>query len=72
LTNPTGEIGFEDIPYRPDQIMRLEADIERFRNATNWNPKFDLDLGLSETVSWYKENQTGRTMSANSDRTKIR
>lgn len=48
---------FGDIPYRPDQVMHLEADITRLQQATGWNPRVSLDEGLKATVAWYKENQ---------------
>lgn len=49
--------GFGDIPYRPDQVMHLEADITRLHEATGWKPRVGIDEGLKATVAWYKENQ---------------
>ncbi|MEG9437691.1 NAD(P)-dependent oxidoreductase [Edaphobacter sp. HDX4] len=57
LVDPTLQIGFGDIPYRPDQVMHLEADITRLREATGWQPRVGLEEGLRATVAWYKENQ---------------
>ena len=48
------EIGFGEIPYAPDQVMHLEADITRLRAATGWTPKISLEEGLQRTVNWYR------------------
>jgi UDP-glucose 4-epimerase len=47
-------IGFGEVPYRPDQVMHLEADVDRLRAATGWSPKTPLDQGLRATVEWYR------------------
>lgn len=47
-------IGFGDVPYRPDQVMHLEANVDRLRGATGWSPKTPLDQGLRATVDWYR------------------
>lgn len=52
LVNPEAELGFGDIPYRPDQVMILQADISRLE-ALGWRPQIGLQEGLSETVKWY-------------------
>ncbi|MEP6835992.1 MAG: NAD(P)-dependent oxidoreductase [Gemmatimonas sp.] len=39
---------FGAVAYRPDQIMYLEADITRLRNATGWFPMTSLESGLDE------------------------
>jgi len=57
LVDPALQIGFGDIPYRPDQVMHLEADISRLHEATGWKPRVGIDDGLKATVAWYKENQ---------------
>lgn len=48
------QIGFGEIPYAPDQIMHLEADIDRLRSATGWTPQVSLEEGLRRTVEWYR------------------
>lgn len=55
--NPHLEIGFGEVPYRPDQVMHLEADISRLQQLTGWHPLTSLDKGLTETVEWYHANQ---------------
>jgi UDP-glucose 4-epimerase len=52
LVNPSAELGFGDVPYRPDQVMVLKADISRLA-ALGWKPAIDLASGLKEMVAWY-------------------
>ncbi len=47
---------FGEVPYRPGQVMHLEADISRLREATGWSPRIGLDEGLRRTVGWYRRN----------------
>jgi len=49
-------LGFGEVPYRPDQIMHLQADISRLKQATGWAPQVSLDEGLQQTVEWFREN----------------
>ncbi|MCE9606319.1 MAG: NAD(P)-dependent oxidoreductase [Planctomycetia bacterium] len=55
--DPNAEIGFGEVPYRPDQVMRLEANITRLRAATGWQPRVSLVEGLSRTVAWCRSLQ---------------
>jgi len=52
-------VGFGEVPYRPDQVMHLEADIGRLARATGWGPRVGLDEGISRTVDWYREHDAG-------------
>jgi UDP-glucose 4-epimerase len=54
LVDPSLPLGIGDIPYRPDQVMHLEADISRLQQATGWCPQFTLAEGLQRTVAWQK------------------
>jgi UDP-glucose 4-epimerase len=56
LIDPGLPIGFGDVPYRHDQIMRLEADISNLCSATGWRPRTSLSDGLAETVAWTRKN----------------
>jgi len=51
--DPSLPLGFGDIPYRPDQVMHLEADISHLKAATGWAPRVDLTEGIRRTVEWY-------------------
>jgi nucleoside-diphosphate-sugar epimerase len=50
MVDPALELGFGDIPYRPDQVMHLEADISALTAATAWRPKIGLEKGLADLV----------------------
>ena len=51
---PGSALGFGEVAYRPDQVMHLEADIARIRDATGWLPRIPLRQGLAQTVDWYR------------------
>jgi nucleoside-diphosphate-sugar epimerase len=59
LIDPNLPLGFGEVPYRPDQIMHLQADISRLQQATGWSPQVSLDEGLRRTVAWFRENRWG-------------
>ena len=54
--NPNMELVFGEIPFREDQVMFMQADIERIMSHTNWEPRVNLEDGLRATVEWYKAN----------------
>lgn len=55
--DPALPLGFGAVPYRPDQVMHLRADISRLRAVTGWTPRVGLDEGLRRTVAWYRTAQ---------------
>lgn len=55
--DPALPLGFGDVPYRPDQVMRLQADTAALRRDLNWEPKVCLEDGLRRTVDWYMANR---------------
>ena len=57
--DPSLPVGFGDVPYRPDQVMHLEADITRLARATGWAPKVALAEGIRDTVEWYRQHDAG-------------
>jgi nucleoside-diphosphate-sugar epimerase len=62
LIDPRLPLGLGEIPYRPDQIMHLQADITRLKAVTGWNPRTSLDDGLRQTVEWYRnERRSGKS-----------
>lgn len=52
--DPTLPVGFGEVPYRPDQVMHLEADIRRLQASTGWQPATSLEEGVRATVAWYR------------------
>jgi len=55
MIDPGLPVDFGAVPYRPDQVMHLEADITRLRAATGWSPATSLEEGLRQTVGWHRE-----------------
>ncbi len=55
--DPSLPLGFGELPYRPDQIMHLQADISRLRKAMNWEPAVEIQNGLRRTVEWFRLNR---------------
>ncbi len=56
LINPNLSLGFGQIPYRQDQVMHLEADIERITKDTSWRPRTELRVGLGNLINSLKKN----------------
>ena len=55
IVRPGAELGFGRMPYRPDQVMHLEADIARLHDETGWRPQMELGAGLEATARWFAE-----------------
>lgn len=56
LIDPGSVLAFGAHPYRPDQAMRVEADIGRIKSVIGWSPRVALDQGLARTVDYYRAN----------------
>lgn len=52
--DPALPLGFGELPYRPDQVMFLQADAGKFSRATGWKPQVDLEEGLDRTIEWHR------------------
>lgn len=54
--NPNAKIVTEDDRLRPDasEVFRLIGDNTLIKSLTDWAPKYDLRLGLQDTVQWFK------------------
>lgn len=55
-----GDLGFGEVPYRPDQVMVLAADVKRLEGL-GWHPAVELEQGLRETVAWSRTADAGDT-----------
>ncbi len=53
LIDPALPLGFGALPFRPEQLMHLQADIGRLHRVTGWRPRLTLAEGLSATLRWY-------------------
>jgi UDP-glucose 4-epimerase len=58
LAAPGMELVYGEIPYRPDQVMHMQADISRLTAATSWTPTIPIEEGLANTVAWYRARAT--------------
>lgn len=48
--DPDLELGFGEVPYRSDQVMHLEADIDDLHRMTGWTPRVTIENGLRRTI----------------------
>lgn len=55
MIDPSLPLGFGEIPYRPDQVMHLEADIDKLVRETGWRPRIELESGVKNLLEWIKE-----------------
>ncbi len=55
MIDPSLPLGFGEVPYRPDQVMHLEADIGRLTAGTGWRPATPWDEALRRTVEYFRE-----------------
>jgi len=53
--DPSLPLGFGEVPYRPDQVMHLEADITALSGASAWIPTVSLETGIAQTVAWHQK-----------------
>lgn len=56
--NPNAKIITQDERLRPEksEVNQLLGSNEKIKSMTNWEPKYDLSQGLSETIEWMKSN----------------
>jgi nucleoside-diphosphate-sugar epimerase len=55
LAAPDMELVFGEIPFRPDQVMHMQANIERLKRVTGWAPQVAFADGIARTIDWYRE-----------------
>ena len=57
LINPNAEIISDSNRIRPvkSEVFRLFGDNTKIKNYTNWNPEFNLEKGLKETIDWFSD-----------------
>ena len=41
-------------PYAENQVMNLNVDITDLIRDTGFEPEFEFEEGVSETIKWYK------------------
>lgn len=50
LIDHTLPLGFGEVPYRPDQVMHLEADVSKLTLHTGWQPTTSLEQGIGKLI----------------------
>ena len=55
--DPALPIGFGEIPYAPNQVMYLGADISALTADTGFLPSISFEDGIRETISYIKNQQ---------------
>ena len=57
LTKSNSEIVFGELPE--DDPLRRKPDITKAKKILNWEPKVELEEGLSKMVEWFEEKGKG-------------
>ena len=55
LTNSNSEE--EHVPAKAGEQRRSCLDYSKAKQELNWEPKYNLEKGLEETINWFKENE---------------
>ena len=55
LIQPRASLYFGKAPFRPDQIMYLQANMSKFFAISNWRPTVPLEKGLEKTLHYLKQ-----------------
>ncbi len=58
LTGCSAPVKFGAIPYSPNQVMHLCADISSLTKDTGFVPQTDFETGILETIAWMRETMT--------------
>ncbi len=53
--DPELPLGFGAVPYSPQQVMRLEADITALQRDTGFFPQMGFAEGIRKTVEWMRK-----------------
>lgn len=52
-----GEDKIEFVADRPGHDLRYAIDSSKIKRELGWQPEFDFEEGLKQTVEWYKDNE---------------
>jgi nucleoside-diphosphate-sugar epimerase len=47
---------FGVLPYRPNEMMYLVANVNKAKSLLGWEPKTSIEKGLEHTINWYNQN----------------
>ncbi len=56
IINPSAKIISDDVRMRPEksEVERLLGSAEKIKGLTNWEPNYNLEEGLKQTIEWFK------------------
>ena len=55
--DPALPLGLGELPYPPNQVMHLEADISELTRDTGFRPQTPFEAGIREVVAAYRQRQ---------------
>lgn len=53
--NNDTHLNFGALPYRENEVMKLEANIKKSADDLGWSPETPFKDGLCKTIAWYKK-----------------
>ncbi|MBR6323180.1 MAG: NAD(P)-dependent oxidoreductase [Lachnospiraceae bacterium] len=56
--DPALDLGLGEVPYGPNQVMHLEADISKLVRDTGFKPCTDFRTGIEKTVLYLREKES--------------
>ncbi|NJD76981.1 MAG: NAD-dependent epimerase/dehydratase family protein [Candidatus Methanoperedens sp.] len=56
ITGSKSEIKWNSFPGRAHDTEKWEADVEKISKCFNWHPKYHIDDGIRQTISWFENN----------------
>src|SRR5690606_8576881 len=59
IAAPGIDLVFGEMPYKPNQIWHMEADVDRLIRLSNFVPRVELSEGLARTIDWHKSKRGG-------------
>ena len=58
--DPSLPLGLGEMPYPPNQVMHLEADISELTRDTGFRPSTPFETGIRQVVEQYRQRQVGQ------------
>jgi nucleoside-diphosphate-sugar epimerase len=57
IINPSAKIILDDVRLRPEksEVERLLGATDKIKSLTNWQPKYNLQEGLNQTIEWFSK-----------------
>ena len=67
IINPNARVVSDNERIRPEksEVQRLFGCNKKIKSLTNWSPNYTLDLGLKETIEWFKKDSNLKIYKSN-------